>query len=71
MVQENGNKQNFRINSATSSNPAKRIVESIYDTLKIVFSVRPEVNINVHPCGLDRICEHPRAMKLTQRLMEW
>jgi len=69
MVQQNGNKQHFTINSATSSNPANRTLESIYHTLKFVFSVRPEVNLDVHPRGLDRICEHPLAMKLTQQLM--
>ena len=71
VVQQNGNKQHFTINSATSSNPANRNVESIYHTFNFVFSVWPEVNLDVHPCGLDRICEHPHAMKLTQRLTEW
>ena len=45
---------NFRINSATPSNPANRTPESIYHTFHFVFSVRPEVNFDVHPCGLDR-----------------
>jgi len=71
VVQQNGNKQHFTINSATSSNPANRTLESIYHTFNFVFSVRPEVNLDVHTCGLDRICEHPRATKLAQRLTEW
>ena len=71
MVQQNGNKQHFTINSVTPSNPANRTLQSIYHTFKFVFSVRPEVNLAVHPCGLDHICEHPRATKLTQRLTEW
>ena len=71
MVQQNGNKQHFTINSATPTNPANRTLESIYHTFNFIFSVRPEVNLDVHPCELDRICEHPRAMKLTQGLKEW
>jgi len=71
MVQQNGNKQHFTINSATLSNPANRTLESIYHTLNFVFSVKPDVNLDVHPCGLDRICKHPPATKLTQRLTEW
>ena len=71
MVQKNGNKQNFKINSATPSNTANRTLESIYHTVKFVFSVRPEVKLDVHPCGLDCICEHQCATKLTQRLTEW
>jgi len=71
MVQQNGNKQHFTINSTSSSNPANRTLESIYQTFNFVFSVRPEVNLDVHPCGLDHICEHPRATKLTQQLTEW
>ena len=71
MIQQNCNKQHFTINSATSSNPAKRTLKSIYHTFNFVFSVRPEVNRDMHPCGLDRICEHPRATKLTQRLTDW
>jgi len=71
MVQQNGNKQHFTINSAASSNPANRTLESIYHTFNFVFSVRPEVKLDVHPCGLDRICEHPCATKLTQGLTEW
>ena len=70
MVQQNGNKQHFTINSATPSNPANRTLESIYHTFNFVFSVRPGVNLDVHPCGLHRICEHPRTTKLTQRLTE-
>jgi len=57
MVQQNGNKQHFTINSAASSNPANRTLESIYHTFNFVFSVRPEVNLDVYPCGLDCICE--------------
>ena len=45
-------------------------LESIYHTFKFIFSVRPEVKLDVLPCGLDRICEQPRATKLTQRLTE-
>ena len=71
MIQQNGNKQHFTINSATPSNTANRTLESIYHTFNFVFSVRPEVNLDVHACGLDRICEHPSATKLTQRLPEW
>jgi len=71
MVQKNDNKEHFTINSAASSNPANRTLKSIYHTFNFVFSVRPEVILDVHPCGLDRICEHPRATKLTQRLTEW
>ena len=71
MVQQNGNKQHFTINSATSSNPANRTLESIYHTLYFVFSVMPDVNLDMHPCGLDRICEHPRSTKFTQRLTDW
>ena len=71
MIQQNCNKQHFTINSATSSNPAKRTLKSIYHTFNFVFSVWPEVNRDMHPCGLDRICEHPRATKFTQRLTEW
>jgi len=71
MVQQNGNKQHFTINSATPSNPANRTLESIYHTFKFVSSVRPDVNLDVHPCGLDRICKHPCATKITQRLTEW
>ena len=66
MVQNNGNIQHFTINSATPSNPANRTLESIYHTFNFIFSVRPEVNLDVHPCGLDHICEHPHATKLTQ-----
>ena len=66
MVQQNGNKQHFTINSATPSNPTNRILESIYHTFIFIFSVRPEVNL----VG-SIVCEHPRATKLTQRLMEW
>ena len=65
MFQKNGNKQHITINSATPSNPAKRNLESIYHTFNFVFSVRPEVNLDVHQCGLDHICEHPSATKLT------
>jgi len=71
MVQQNGNKHHFTINSATPSNPGIRTLQSIYHIFYFVFSVRPEVNLDVHPCGLDRICKHPCAMKLTQRLTEW
>ena len=71
MVQQNGNKQHFTINSATPSNPAIRTLQSIYHTINFVFSVRPEVNLDVHQCGLDHICEYPRGTKLTQRLTEW
>jgi len=71
MVQQNGNKQHFTINSATSSNTANRTLKSIYHIFNFVWSVRPEVNLDMHPCGLDRICEHPRATKLRQRLAEW
>ena len=66
MVQQNGNKQHFTIIYATPSNPANRILESIYYTFNFVFSIRPEVNL----VG-SIVCEHPRATKLTQRLMEW
>ena len=66
MVQQDGNKQHFTINSATPSNPANITLESIYHTFNFVFSVRPEVNL----VG-SIVCEHPRATKLTQRLMEW
>jgi len=45
--------------------------ESIYHTFHFVFAVRPEVNFDVHPCGLNRICEHPRATEFTQRLTGW
>jgi len=69
MVQHNGKKQHFTINSATPSNPANRTLESIYHKFNFIFSVTPEVNLDMHPCGLDR--EHPRAKKLTQRLTEW
>jgi len=71
VVQQNGNKQHFTINSVTSSNPTNRKLESIYHTFNFVFSVRPEVKPDMHPCGLDRICEHPRVTKLTQRVTEW
>jgi len=71
IVQQNGNKQHFTINSATSSNPANRTLESIYHTFNFVLLVRPEVNPDVDPCGLDRICEQPRVTELTQRLTEW
>ena len=46
-------------------------LESIYHTFNFVFSVTPEVNLDVHPCGLDHICEHQRATKLPQRLTKW
>jgi len=71
MVEQNGNKQHFTINSATPSNPGIRTLQSIYHTFNFVFSVRPEVNLDVQPSGLNRICEHPRATKFTQRLTEW
>jgi len=65
MVQQNGNKQHFTIYSATPSNAANTTLESIYHTFKFDFSVRPEVKLDVHPFGLDRICEHPCATKHT------
>ena len=52
MVQTNGNKQDFTINSATPSNPANRTLESIYQTFDFVFSVRSEINLDMHPCGI-------------------
>ena len=71
MVKQNGNKRHITIYSATPSNPANRTLESIYHTFNFHFSVRPEVKLDVHPSGLDHICEHPRATKLTQQLTEW
>jgi len=38
----------------------------IYQTIQIIFSVRPHVNLDVHPCSLDRICQHPCATKPTE-----
>jgi len=65
MAQQNGKKQHFTINSATTSNPANRTLESIYQTFNFVFLGRPEINLEVHPSGLDHISEHPRATKIT------
>ena len=70
-VQQNVNKQQFTINSGTPSNSASRTLEAIYRTFYFVLSVWSKVNLDVHPCGLDHISEHPCATKITQRLTEW
>ena len=72
MVQQNSNKLNTALYNQfkTSSNPANRKPLNPFITHNF-FAVRPEGELDVHPCGLNRICEHPCATKLKEWLSKW